>query len=705
MVEGKPDMSAGAAPLFGFAVVADTHVNPEDGCTSSPWRTNRLANARARTVVAQINAFHPEFVIHLGDLVHPVPSHPGYAAAALRFRALFAELRAPLHLVAGNHDMGDKPTPWMPAASVNARFLELYRAHFGKDFYAFDHGGCRFVVLNSQILNSGFADERAQWAWLEEQLATHERVFLFKHYPPFVCDEDEDEHYDNVAEPARSRLLALIRRHPVEALFCGHVHNFFYNRIGAVDCYVLPATSAVRHDYMELFPVAPAGDEHGRDARAKLGFFWVEVYARGHVAHWIRSWGETEPARAVAGLKRPKVHARGATVAPIGVDLRHGWAEAVAIPYTGAVDEFGRKRARNDYLLAALWEMGVKRLRVPLQDLIASETAARVATLAALGHRFLVFTFGLPDARQRSRLARFAACLDGVEIIERGSMLRMVAPLAASLRSELGVPVFLSKLRVSAETASDAGRFAHFIRHGFVTDEPDAAALLTNTRASSLDGLAFRVERATAPWAPLHAVAEAARAADRRAVVHVRLADDDPAEDASDDAATARRVADAALAAWAHGDRLAVYLDTFADHDRGYYPRHGLIDRACDPRPASAVLRHLVERLCDVDWRGASIIAEGAARIIRAPGLTRVVLLPDLEHNARGLPWPASLPAVCGPVDGVGLDTGAPIRATLRAARGRHRLEGDGVASGMPILIGIPHTAPTADAKEAVTGA
>jgi hypothetical protein len=30
----------------------------------------------------------------------------------------------------------------------------------------------------------------------------------------------------------------------------------------------------------------------------------------------------------------------------------------------------------------------------------------------------------------------------------------------------------------------------------------------------------------------------------------------------------------------------AIFLDTFMDHDRGYYPRHGLIDRRFDPRPA-----------------------------------------------------------------------------------------------------------------------
>src|SRR5690242_12583109 len=115
---------------------------------------------------------------------------------------------------------------------------------------------------------------------------------------------------------------------------------------------------------------------------------------------------------------------------------------------------------------------------------------------------------------------------------------------------------------------------------------------------------------AEAPWPTLHAIAETARAAGQRAIVHVRLAGNDPAKDMTDDADTARRVADTVLAAWALGDRLSVFLDTFADHDRGYYPRHGLVDRAYDPRPAANVLKHLVEMLHAADRRRTAIIAD-----------------------------------------------------------------------------------------------
>src|SRR5439155_18459158 len=90
--------AAGGALLFSFAVVADTHVNPDDDRSSSPWRTNGLANARARAVVAQLNALEPDFVVHLVDIVHPLPSQPTYAAAARRSRAPLSDTQAPLYL-------------------------------------------------------------------------------------------------------------------------------------------------------------------------------------------------------------------------------------------------------------------------------------------------------------------------------------------------------------------------------------------------------------------------------------------------------------------------------------------------------------------------------------------------------------------------------------------------------------------------------
>ena len=115
---------------------------------------------------------------------------------------------------------------------------------------------------------------------------------MFSHYPPYLSDAGEPGHYDATDEPGRSWLLGLLERHDVEAFYAGHVHNFFFNRHGATNCYVLPSICFLRHDYHELFRVAP-GMKQGRHDGAKLGYGIVEVYGAGHLNHIVRSHGQT----------------------------------------------------------------------------------------------------------------------------------------------------------------------------------------------------------------------------------------------------------------------------------------------------------------------------------------------------------------------------------------------------------------------------
>ncbi len=172
--------------LTTFAVIADTHVNHKEDYSSSSYPCNALANARTRHVVAELNQIAPEFVMHLGDLVNPVPELPTFVEAAEHFKSLMAELQAPLHLVSGNHDVGDKQVSWMPAGMVNEENLALYEEHFGDHFYAFDTDLLHMVVINAQIINSGLAAEETQKHWLEKDLSenSHKRTFICIHYPP-----------------------------------------------------------------------------------------------------------------------------------------------------------------------------------------------------------------------------------------------------------------------------------------------------------------------------------------------------------------------------------------------------------------------------------------------------------------------------------------------------------------------------------------
>jgi hypothetical protein len=85
------------------------------GDQSSPFPVNLKANARARFAVREIARRRPAFTVHLGDMVHPMPSLPTFASAAEEAKRILAPLGSGLRFVPGNHDVGDKPLKGLPA--------------------------------------------------------------------------------------------------------------------------------------------------------------------------------------------------------------------------------------------------------------------------------------------------------------------------------------------------------------------------------------------------------------------------------------------------------------------------------------------------------------------------------------------------------------------------------------------------------------
>ena len=658
--------------LFRFAVIADTHVNPEDGRSSSPFATNALANERARYAIAEINRHEPAFVVHVGDLVHPVPELPSFEPSCARFKELAAGLRAPLHLVSGNHDVGDKKVDWMPAGTVTQAFVEQYRRLFGPDFFSFDAEGCHGIVVNAQVMGSGLPAEAEQRAWLEADFERNrgKRTFFFTHYPPYVSERSEASSYDNIDEPARSWLLGLLAKYKPEALFAGHVHHQWYDLFEDTEMYILPSTAFVRQDYTELFRLPPGGPEHGRDESPKLGWYLVDVHEHGHVAHFLRMGGRRLPADAAALAEAPNlppVHAKTNPSAPLGVDLRHAWVEWMDVAATGGVQEFERKHTRNDYPVVALWEAGVRKARVPLQDLVDPKVRARMALLGRLGHRFTAYAFGVPAGEALAALEAFGGLLDALEVVLPMASAAAAMPALAALRRRLGRRVFLSKMRMHEDAKFDGAKFNHFINHGFVAAErAQIAGLVQASGGVAFDGVVLRVVRSRAP---AEAVAEACGLAAElgtTAAVHVRLAGDNPAEPLFDELANANRVAEAMVAAWA-APQADVFLDSFVDVDRGYFPHGGLVDRRYDPRLAGRVMRHLHAVF-------------GLARAVSIDGIAGDASARRLQLRADGERWRLVLPA------------SAEVRTTIAAREwvdlgAGLRREGACDRSGAPLLL------------------
>ncbi|MEH6813476.1 MAG: metallophosphoesterase [Motiliproteus sp.] len=590
--------------LFTMVVVADTHLSEQDMESNSPFPVNRLANGRMKHVVQDINALAPEFVINLGDLIHPVPGVPhAYSAAVTQFKEQTSKLNCKQYLVPGNHDVGDKPIDWAPAGTVCDEYLALWEEHFGDHFYGFEQQGCHFLVVNAQIINTGLAAEKKQQEWLESYLEEHQggRFFINIHYPPFLTNADEPEHYDNIGEPGRTWLLDLLEKYQVEALFAGHVHNFWFNRYANTDCYLLPSTAFVRQDYSEMYRVPPADDsEHGRNDDAKLGYFKVNVYEKGHVCHIIRTYGrlagDGEPESSV--VRSEAVHPAEHENAPLGFDLRQTWSEVLEIPPSGGLDEFIRKPVRNDYPLMAVWEMGVKKLRVPLQDLENPYVRNRMSVLQQHGQQFTVFSFGLLSDAQQQLLQQHQSLVHSWELAYANQDLAAIVAQLHERCSDFDFDIYLSRLRTHADAKQDGGRYYHVINHGFSLSDQE---LMTHIIAeydlgAVIAGFVIRMAWVDQPWQIINDAGALAQKLGVRFSVHARLADENPAEANYDDVANANRIAGSLVAAMIQ-PQVDVFVDTFADNDRGYFVKNGVVDRRYNPRIGSQVVRNLYAEL------------------------------------------------------------------------------------------------------------
>ncbi len=173
--------------------------------------------AAFRLAVAQINELHPDFVVICGDLVDETESDEAFAD----FNRIKAGFRVPCYCVAGNHDVGNYPT---------IELLDRYRKLVGPDWYAFEHKGHTFVVVNTSVWRSYLTDEiQKQDTWLHDTFKETTKqgspVIVAGHHPLFAKHAEEQGNYFNLPREKRRELLTLFEEHNVVAVLSGHAHR------------------------------------------------------------------------------------------------------------------------------------------------------------------------------------------------------------------------------------------------------------------------------------------------------------------------------------------------------------------------------------------------------------------------------------------------------------------------------------------------
>lgn len=628
--------------LYSFAVVADTHLNQNDVECNSPFDVNRRANNRLRYVIEDLNGRDLALVIHLGDIVHPVPSMGElYVDSAKRFFEQFENLRHPFYLIPGNHDVGDKPIDWGPAGTVRDDFLEAWTEIFGAHYFHHEHQGIHFIGLNTQLPGSGLAMEAEQAQWLQSTLdgLRGQRIFVSSHYPPYLLHANESEHYDNLGPEGRDWLLSSLSEYRVEGLFCGHVHQYWFHRYEHTQCHLLPSTAFTRQDYSEMFRV-DSGDEFGRNDEQKLGYMLIHLFEDGHGVEMVRTDG-----REIEANQKPyeffsidKSPAFCNFWSQLGFDMRQDWFETVQIPPSGGLDEFDRKAVRNDYGLLALLDMGIRKLRLPLADLVDPVRRSRLCELQSFGFHYCFYSFGAPDGGIRDLIAKQSELIESWVLCCRIDELAELDSEFFQLAQDCNVELVFSPLRSKQDLVETGKKYYHVINHGFTIND---LALLDKWNATPqavyFDRYLLRLGFDESVPGAFGFAQQCFQTIAKPASIHLRLSENNPAANLDDDNWLCRRLTEALLLGHA-SPACEFYCDTFADNDRGYFPRAGVVDRRYNPRARMLLIQQINSLLSEREEFDEALLETGDHLVSFTPdtaGKHCIICIPDDDF---GLP-------------------------------------------------------------------
>ena len=175
------------------------------------------------------NEIRPDLVVHTGDVVIADPDSAEDRDAASR---LLSQIKAPLLVLPGNHDVGEcAEAPWKDLAVTGERIAAFVSA-WGQDRFFLSGSAAShcadwmFIGLNSERIGSGLPEEREQWEWLAgiAERARGKSVMVFLHKPLWFPGGNRSDL--TVTAAGRQRLTALFSGARLRVVANGHVHRY-----------------------------------------------------------------------------------------------------------------------------------------------------------------------------------------------------------------------------------------------------------------------------------------------------------------------------------------------------------------------------------------------------------------------------------------------------------------------------------------------
>ena len=262
-VSGLPlhaDAATGAKPYddFFFVQLSDVHW----GYTgpANPESANTLKKA-----VATVNALEtqPEFIVFTGDLTHTTDDPKERRRRLAEFKEITSGLKVKkLRFMPGEHD-----------ASLDAG--AAFKEHFGEPYYAFDHKGVHFVVVDN-VSDPGANIGEAQLGWLKADLARQgkdARIVVFTHRPLFDLAPKWDW-----ATRDGAQAIDILMPYTNVTVFYGHIHQEHHHMTGHIAhhsakslIFPLPAPgSQEKRTPLEWDPAAPYKGLGFREVEAEV---------------------------------------------------------------------------------------------------------------------------------------------------------------------------------------------------------------------------------------------------------------------------------------------------------------------------------------------------------------------------------------------------------------------------------------------------
>lgn len=241
---------------FYFVQLTDTHWGFKG--PPNPDASNTLKKA-----VAAVNGLkeQPDFIVFTGDLTHSTDDPQERRKRLAEFRDIVSELKVKnVRFIPGEHD----------ASLDNGA---AYKEFFGNTYYAFDHKGVHFVMLDN-VSDPGAKMGDEQLAWLAADLAKQAkdaRIVVFTHRPLFDLAPKWDW-----ATRDGAKAVDLLMPYRNVTVFYGHIHQEHHHQTGhiahhAAKSLIFPLPAPGSQEKRAPLPWDPAAPGKG------LGFREIEA--------------------------------------------------------------------------------------------------------------------------------------------------------------------------------------------------------------------------------------------------------------------------------------------------------------------------------------------------------------------------------------------------------------------------------------------